>query len=359
MDDLKTLKEWRSGTSPMPAAVEDSIRARLHAMTDESPAPAPRRRSRRFRRPVLGALLATGAAAAAAVTLLGGSPADVPRTELTGRTVLLAAAEKAQRQPATSGRYWHTATVRKSLLGSLATGVDGPPRFRMYERERSEYWAAADPRGKDWLAQTKLGMEPVTRADEDAWKRLKCPDFLAEAPGDGDCTKLLRDGRRKVETGRIDYGFVPTIDKKLTVRDFAALPADPARLREALNRHLGHRANDQQVFEMGSDLVLGAPVSPRVRAAAFRMIAALPAIHTLGELTDPLGRKGTAVSLKVAYDSLSLDQRLIIDPSTGLALTSYTVAVKNDDGRNGTGIKKGEIQSSESLLEASWTDTHP
>ncbi|MDL4771943.1 CU044_5270 family protein [Actinomadura xylanilytica] len=358
MNDLKMIKEWRAGTPPMPAAMEESIRARLGALA--TGAEAPRRRPRRsYRRPVLGALLAGGVAAAVGITLLGGDPGDGPQDGMSARTVLLSAAEKAQRQPETTGRYWHTVTNSKFLLGSLATSDDGPPRFRMYERKQLEYWASPNPERKDWSATTNLGMEPVIKADEDAWKRLKCPDFLMPAPGDGDCTTMLKPGRRKIETGDLNYSFVNFDGKKVTFQQIADLPTDPVRLREALNRLLGYKAGDEKVFELGTGLVSEAPAPPRVRAAAFRMIAELPSVRTLGELTDPLGRKGTAVALKVSRDAEAVETRLIVDPAAGRALTSYSVALNNGDGLHGTGIKTGEIQTSSSVIEAGWTNSHP
>ncbi|MEU8119862.1 CU044_5270 family protein [Spirillospora sp. NPDC049024] len=378
MRELSAIKEWRSSTPPMPAAVEESIRARLDALATGADAPAtgadapatgadapatgadaPRRARRLPRRPVLGALLAGGVAAAVGITLLGGDPGGGPQDVTSARTVLLSAAEKAQRQPETTGRYWHTVTSSKNLLGSLSTGVDGPPRFRMYERERSEYWASPNPKEKDWSATTDLGMEPVAKDDEDAWKRLKCPDFLAPAPGDGDCVTMLKPGPREIESGRLNHSFVNLDDKNITFQQMAGLPADPVRLREALNRLLGHEAGDQQVFGLGTQLVSGAPVSPKVRAAAFRMMAGLPSVRTLGELTDPLGRRGTAIALKVSRDAEAVEQRLIIDAATGRALTSYSVALNNGDGLHGTGIRTGEIQTSSSLIEAGWTNSHP
>jgi hypothetical protein len=67
--------------------------------------------------------------------------------------------------------------------------------------------------------------------------------------------------------------------------------------------------------------VLDLPVTSQVRAAAYKMIAGLKGITTLGTVTDQHGRKGVAVAYTRRGDAGALGQtRLIIDPRTGHAL---------------------------------------
>ncbi|GAA3241958.1 hypothetical protein GCM10020216_068250 [Nonomuraea helvata] len=62
------------------------------------------------------------------------------------------------------------------------------------------------------------------------------------------------------------------------------------------------------------------PVSPQVRAASYRILADLPGVRSLGELTDPLGRKGQAFTRTGEGSEGVATSRIVIDPVSGLPL---------------------------------------
>jgi hypothetical protein len=47
------------------------------------------------------------------------------------------------------------------------------------------------------------------------------------------------------------------------------------------------------------EIVFGLPVSPAVRAAAYRILATMPEMKSLGRVKDPLGRMGEAFGYQV------------------------------------------------------------
>ena len=57
--------------------------------------------------------------------------------------------------------------------------------------------------------------------------------------------------------------------------------------------------------------MLDYPVSTAVRAAAFRLLADMPGVRTLGQVTDPLERQGVAVAIPYPREEL----RVIFDPA--------------------------------------------
>jgi hypothetical protein len=87
--------------------------------------------------------------------------------------------------------------------------------------------------------------------------------------------------------------------------------------------------------------LLTLPVTPAVRAALYRMLAGLPGVRSLGPVTDAGGRAGVAVALSGRYSgcgqesalhsgggteerptfaSCVVEQRLVIDPASGMPL---------------------------------------
>jgi hypothetical protein len=96
----------------------------------------------------------------------------------------------------------------------------------------------------------------------------------------------------------------------------------------------GTAAESRLIFAVCLDLLDRDPVTPQVRAAAFRVIATLPGIRLQGRVTDPLGRTGYGVTMPGAYrlegpppgDSHQL--RVAIDPATGALLATESVSTK-------------------------------
>ncbi|REE97043.1 CU044_5270 family protein [Thermomonospora umbrina] len=335
-------------------------RARLLAeIADPGRATAPARR-RRFSLPRwglgLGLAGVTAAAVAVAVAVSGTTPADPPpgkqsATDLSARAVLLAAAERAESIPVAQGRYWH---VKRMYAISLRVGPERNP-YTMERLNIEETWT--DRKGRSWTGHREVGARPKTPADAEAWKRDGSPTRWDLGPAD------TVQGGRSYLYGTPRPGTVVAMDPPhgfylydglISFEELRRLPADPKRLSARLLD--AGRGGDLTGF--GRDVVLagalanllaGVPVTPEVRAAAFRALAALPSARGLGAVKDPQGRPG--VGIGIAQGGLTL--RMIVDPRTSFILSSTAAEARR--ARPGVSGKERET----AFLEVGWTDTKP
>ncbi|MGW1124919.1 CU044_5270 family protein [Streptomyces sp. NPDC002526] len=104
--------------------------------------------------------------------------------------------------------------------------------------------------------------------------------------------------------------------------DLDTLPTRPDALRRALAAGAKGSAAEQTVRQAG-ELLTGAPVSPRLRAALYRVLAATPGAVVTEGVKDATGRTGTQISWKwkekwpVHSDH---NPNWIVQPSTGRLL---------------------------------------
>ncbi|MEK8171529.1 hypothetical protein NKH77_25245 [Streptomyces sp. M19] len=102
------------------------------------------------------------------------------------------------------------------------------------------------------------------------------------------------------------------------------------------------------------------PVTARVRAAAYRVIADLPGIRALGEVADPLGRRGLGFALPNPGDQPgygTVESQLIVDPDTGALLTDQQTLVKPSAEAAEAGLTAGTPVNWTATVRATWTDT--
>jgi hypothetical protein len=99
------------------------------------------------------------------------------------------------------------------------------------------------------------------------------------------------------------------------------------------------------------------PVKPAVRAAAYQVLAGLDGVRSLGEVTDPLGRKGQGIARTENWVTGTFERQLIVDPETGVLLTDQIVAVHATETY--AWAKPGTAIFWTSTTEASWTDKEP
>jgi hypothetical protein len=68
------------------------------------------------------------------------------------------------------------------------------------------------------------------------------------------------------------------------------------------------------------------PVTPQVRAVAFKIMAGLPGVKSLGSIRDPLGRLGYGLGLGQSTETAGVgEQFAVIDPSAGVLLGTTIV----------------------------------
>lgn len=337
-----------------------------------------RRGARRtFVRPAFGLGLAGVAAATAVVIGIAGTGGNAPEGGSTtrlaqprdARTVLLAAAESADRQADVVGRYWYTSTVTRHYF---QVGEPGD-RYTIAAKERGEGWVPAEPGDRVWGRSQEIGAVPVSQADEAAWRRAGSPTTfdvrVPVAPGHkvGKPLRLtLKPQPPETTSGEQTGGDeIFWLGRNVTMQDLRALPSDPGALKKDLLRwYEGHGTEsdtpataDVWLFDTARGLITDMPVTPQVRAAAFRMLASLDTVDTIGKVRDAEGRTGTAVAMTSKTDNGVFQERVIIDEAGGRALGADTILLK--PAGNTAHLPARWTYVSSAHLTTEWTDQAP
>ncbi|WP_141956500.1 CU044_5270 family protein [Actinoallomurus bryophytorum] len=374
------IRDLYEPPAPAPAREVMAARARLDGVARQD-----RRRPRR-RWVVPGAGLAIVAVTAAVAVVVTMPPEPPSRTSptpqaATARTVLLNAALRADRQPATTGRYWHVDASTR-WFQKVKTGG-----YLIRNTSREESWQAADRSGKAIDRQQDLGAQPATPADREAWRKAGSPRVFRTSRGKrtrapervvvwrGSAAEIL-DGMGAASQAGLDrLRQLPADPGKLRTW-LLALPDSPTQRKPNVGKlpsafpsamprpwapPPGTRAAlEEWLFVQGSSLILYSPVTPKVRAAAFRMLATLPDVKPAGTVRDAYGREGTAVAMD-EIDPLGqpihVQQRLVIAPASGRALASEEVVL--GPNANFPELPTGSVGSTTTVRTADWTDTAP
>jgi hypothetical protein len=351
--------------APVDPATRDAELAR--AMRG-APAPAPRRRFR----PVWGlAAAATAVVATAAFVALPDDPGPPPTAtpsapeRLDAKAVLLAAANTVTRDAKPRHlAYWHTSMIHRTAY-RVAGG------YTFVQDRREDVWTPFDVHRKIVIETTVLGARPATPQDEAAWRRAGSPATVRFQTG----TRKLKGGTlstkpkppQRSSSALTDGDKVFWLGRNVSVADLLALPGDPAKLRASLLRwYDGHgtessstkMASDTWLFTVATALVNGVmPVTPQVRAAAYRMLSALPSVRSLGAVKDPAGRHGVAIAFTERTPNGVVEHRLVIDKATGNALAEVLV-IRTPGGVNAV-LPAGTTLSATTVLTSAWTDAGP
>lgn len=154
--------------------------------------------------------------------------------------------------------------------------------------------------------------------------------------------------------------------RNVTYADLRKLPGDSAKLKEFLaDLYKEDGGNEisgrtEWTWRQAAELI-SLPVTPEVRVAAYRVIADLPGIRSLGEVTDPLGRKGVGFTLPAiqlpGYGAVRSE--LIVDPSTGALLSDQQTLTKPSAEAAEAGIAAGTLVNYSATVKAEWTDRQP
>ncbi|MFD1934785.1 CU044_5270 family protein [Nonomuraea mangrovi] len=370
IDELRAARPAHLGDVPVDERTRRSELA--HAMSPTMSQGTPFRR-RTKPRLVWGLGLAGAAAAATAVAVLaagtgGGTaprapsaaPASSAPVKLTAQQVLLVAATSAERQPATSGEFWHTETLGRNL-------VTAPDGYVMVMEQRNEMWVGK--RGQ-WSRSQYLGAKPATDEDRAKWAAAGSPAEVEIAVPGKPVGRTLPLAANKPYTGHHAGKEVFWLGRNVTLADLAALPDDEVGLKAWLLKYYEGKstesdapmAEDAWLFQVTAGLITDMPVSAKVRGAAFRMLAALPSVTAVGEVTDAQGRSGTAIAMETESHTGGADgrkgllqDRLIIDEQTGVALGRESVVVK--PGGFQAGLEPGTVWNSATVVRAEWTDS--
>jgi hypothetical protein len=291
-------------------------------------------------------------------------PANPITVDLSARTVLLAAAHRAESAP-TDGTYWHVRTTsRYTWPEKFGHGDD---LYTLEHRLVVEKWAERD--GQAWWG-TRDWVRPKTQEDEAAWRRDGSPSKWCTGQTDTDPPQpiCLYTAPGTASVTRDYHAFVVAEGRELTFEQLQQLPQDPEALRawvvDATVEDLAPSASadivDFNVAEILTNLLVDVPVPPGVRAAAYRALADMPNVTSTGSTQDALGREGVgivigggdmtgiAVSSGGRFSAGEFTRKLIIDPETSQVLADQASVGNSSD------------RSSEKLvLEDGWTDEAP
>ncbi|NRQ32550.1 CU044_5270 family protein [Nonomuraea sp. NN258] len=404
MDELDALRRMR--TSSAREETPDLLARRIdwRSATRPRPRPSPRRSLRlSLRLPAIGlvATAAVVAAAAIAVSLPQDRPDRPGRPGGGGKpyepgNVLLVAASNVR--TAATGAYWYTTRVAGKVY---AVGQNRATHYKVESRMRYHQWTERD--GRACSAAQDLPARPWSDRDRARWRQAGAPMKVRVPTPEGPGTVFMDAPDRRLtcrNTGdQRFYGMTP--------ERIAALPTDPERLKDALldlegdwaayapkvsERPIRSLRGAEQVralSDVAGTLLSTAPTPPAVRAAAFRMLAALPGVTAGGATTDPLGRSGVVISLPLettlplglftAPKQLGTYRRQwIVDPAKGTLLAIRDLMATpprgsrelppGDDGRprrlTPAGQpdrfhRPGEVSEYETYEIAEWTDTPP
>ncbi|MCO5996712.1 hypothetical protein [Actinoallomurus rhizosphaericola] len=269
------------------------------------------------------------------------------------------------------------ATTARLRLGQEHTVCSKKHPYKVTNRRVDDLWYSTVPGDTGWSSYRDLGARPASPADAAAWraagspKRVKelCnedeiigykmgrqrPDgTLEEIPVRQECSWFdMRPGPRRTERMMTGVGMFGQAPIGLNV---ARLSEDPATLRRQLltwTRSGGLagpvEGDSAQLWAAAGALITSpvGPVRPKVRAAAYRILAEVPDVHSLGKVTDHKGRRGEALARtgRSAEGVGPGTYKLIIDPRNGSPLETES---------HGEGLQEYSL-----VLEYGYTDEAP
>lgn len=110
--------------------------------------------------------------------------------------------------------------------------------------------------------------------------------------------------------------------------DLASLPTDPAELARRLE---GDWSDGIGTFQVVSEALGSAPVSPQVRSALFQVLARMPGVRLVGAAHDATGRTGTELSLTDHAGTANAGTvTIIVDPHNGRLLEQELADSRQD-----------------------------
>ncbi len=254
------------------------------------------------------------AAAALGLAILLVIPILIPRgASRAAAEALNAAAAAAERQPyeqiGPSEYYYSKATGAAMSIGGADTGSF----YSLLVPSTTESWLGQD--GSLRAISVRGTPQFLSARDRKRWEDAGADRYEWESPDNQD----LRLGPGE---NVFPFGGSPG----LTYQELIALPADPDELLERIDeaaRAAGQEVNYERFVVIG-DLFQMSLLPPDLQAAIYRTAARIPGVELIGEVEDPVGRRGVAVGF-VHY---GIRNEMIFDPDTGRLLAERDVLVE-------------------------------
>jgi len=269
----------------------------------------------------------------------------------------------------------------RNLVVTSADAFSRHPRGLQFEvriESTAESWTPrhlGTGRSVDPASLDDIKISPPTAKDRAAWLAAGSPKFDYPPAGVGRVEELQNVQLQIDMPGR----------GPLSVDEFLRLPADPDRVEAKISALLSQRVDERKVrkadgsigiitgrahnvqvtdadlFNAVAGWLAVAPLTPKLQAALYTVIAGLPGVRYEGEANDLVGRHGIAISMMRPdadeYEPEVFEDRLIINPATGQLLANQQVVVKPVwVGSGSTGHKVGMIVSAQAFLARNWTN---
>jgi hypothetical protein len=184
-----------------------------------------------------------------------------------------------------------------------------------------EQWVAPDGSGR--VRETPGEPEFVGPRDEQRWR-----ESGADPLGQGKATD------ERFAPGELD-NTTPGAENLEPTRD---LPTDTAQL-SAVIRAAARKSTDVPVepkmFEIASALLMQAGATPQLRAALYEVVAEIDGVKLDGDVRDPRGRPGIAVSIDYDYSGAKTRDTLVFDSETSQPLAQYSRLLERLPTRDG------------------------
>ncbi|HEY1920697.1 MAG TPA: hypothetical protein VGH27_34435 [Streptosporangiaceae bacterium] len=140
------------------------------------------------------------------------------------------------------------------------------------------------------------------------------------------------------------------------------------------------------MFNVYDQLLEEDPITPQVRSAVFTDLAKLPGVHSIGQVTDPLGRTGYGIALSAASSTASSPaapvsgarpalpacpkgSRMLSSVKKICMLTAAQARAAGGPSPNGKPVlvtlgpvaylPAGQVSSYTAVVSAGWTNTAP
>ncbi|MFF0159997.1 CU044_5270 family protein [Streptomyces sp. NPDC005263] len=284
-----------------------------------------------------------------------------------GRLELLSAAKKAETSTA-EGTYWQT-TTRSEDVNVVSAAGDKGRLFAVRDTGTSKWSVGVRPGTASLMV---LGLDavtaPRTQQDEARWRAAGSPATVeaevTENEEGGTLGYTIGTQRPTVMRTDADDKIYALGPQNVTYQDLRELPADSGELRRDLERRYGQDSGAETkdrtayVLRQAADLIT-MPVKPAVRAAAYRVMAEQPGVRGLGHVTDPLGREGVGVAFPGTHATPlgSVEQRLVVDPSTGEMLCEQLVLVEPSARAREAGLDAGTTVNYTATTRMSWGES--
>lgn len=290
-----------------------------------------------------------------------GSPRHTPEN---GRLALLNVAARADRA-AHEGTYWQT-TTRSAWTGVVDHSGTA---FAVLTSATDQQSIGVRPGTESlWISGLDDRVVPRTERDAERWRAAGRPKDVTLAAEAGGKLGLRMDTgaeKKRPAVTRTNLGdrIASLGARNVTYEDLRKLPGDSAKLKAKLaglyeeDRGSEIKGRTEWMWQQAAGLIR-LPVKPEVRAAAYRVIAELPGIASLGEVTDPTGREGIGFALPATdgTDYGTARSELIVDPATGALLADQQRVTKPNAKAAEAGLTAGTVVGYNATVTAEWTD---